>query len=115
MKTSGERIRSLITRFSLHQQKKEDSVMKAKGSFLKALFLMICGITASLIAIQVSGRERIQSAGQTQPPPQAQPQSGQSEKSERPRRVTTATKSDATKVEPTKEPTKADTPTNARM
>ncbi len=81
--------------------------MRDKGSFLKALFLLLCSITTSLIAAQVSGQERARIADQTQS--QSPPQSG--EKSERPRRVTTATKSDATKVEPAKtEPAKTDTP-----
>lgn len=71
--------------------------MNGKGSFLKALFLLLCSITASLIAVKVSGQEPPRSSGQTQS------QSEQSGKAERPRRVTNATKSDATKTEPSKD------------
>ena len=74
--------------------------MRGKGSFLKALLL--CGAAAGLIGVHVSGQERNRVSGQTQPPPQSPTQSGQSEKAERPRRVTNATKSEATKTEPVK-------------
>ena len=82
--------------------------MRSKGSFLKTLFILLIGISASLpvvIAVKVSGQEKPQTSGQTQPKPQSQ----QSDQSERPRRVSDTTKSDATKTDPQK-PASTDKP-----
>ncbi|MFN0110913.1 MAG: VWA domain-containing protein [Blastocatellia bacterium] len=85
--------------------------MKSRKSFLKALALLLCG-AASLIVVAVSGQERERVSGQTQSQskpqpeksdkPETKPQEKSEEKSERPRKVTTATKSDAPKIDPAK-------------
>lgn len=113
--TSGGHIRSLTTRLFIEllprivaninparmrssRSRGEDSEMRSKQRFLKASLLMLFGISAGLIAVRVSGQEKTQSSSQQEQ--KAQPQ--QSGQNERPRKVTTATKSEATKVDPLK-------------
>lgn len=66
---------------------------KGNGRFLKILLITLLGLSASLATMQASGQEQKQSSGQ---------QNQQSGQNERPRRVTTATKSDASKFDPAK-------------